>query len=64
MESPYLSNQEAADYLGMSTNTLNSWRQRRQGPKYTKFGSIVKYHINDLDEYARSKTVEPARAAS
>jgi transcriptional regulator with XRE-family HTH domain len=59
--SPYLSNTEAADYLGVSPNTLNWWRARDRGPKYSKLGKLVKYHQTDLDTFAQADSVQPSR---
>jgi len=58
---PYLSNTEAADYLGVSPNTLNWWRSRDRGPRYSKMGKLVKYRQVDLDAFAQATVVEPSR---
>jgi hypothetical protein len=38
----------AASYLGMSVETLRTWRQQRRGPRYRKVGRCVRYSIADL----------------
>ena len=42
---------QAAEYLGVSPRTLESWRVRGSGPVFVKLGSIVQYLIEDLDRY-------------
>ena len=40
---------EAARYLGVSPNTLRSWRCQKIGPVYHKSGRAVRYSKADLD---------------
>lgn len=47
-----LSTEETATYLGVSINTLASWRCRGQNDiPYLKIGRRVRYRISDLDEF-------------
>ena len=48
---------EAAKFLGVQPNTLEIWRCRKKGPKYSKIGSRVLYDINDFEAYFSSQTV-------
>ena len=57
----YMTEQEAADYLKVSTKTLQKWRYQCSQPVYHKLGKCVRYLQSDLDEYASSRRVEPAR---
>lgn len=51
---------EAADYLGaISVRTLQDWRMRGTGPRYSKLGKRVCYDLSDLDEFVRAGRVEP-----
>ena len=45
---------EAADYLGLSKNTLNRWRHTGDGPRFVKLGRAVRYRREDLDEWVAS----------
>ncbi|MEZ5782754.1 MAG: helix-turn-helix domain-containing protein [Rhizobiaceae bacterium] len=42
---------EAAQYLGISTSTLNKTRVRGDGPAYHKIGRVVAYSCADLDAW-------------
>ena len=52
-----LSTQEAAQFLGLQTNTLEVWRCQKRGPQYSKVGRRVLYDINDLEAYFNANTV-------
>lgn len=51
-EKAHLTTPEAAEYLGISPNTLHRWRWSGDGPRYRKFGRCVRYARTDLDAYA------------
>lgn len=50
--SRYIDDRAAAEYLSVSTSTLAKWRMRKFGPRYHRFGALVRYTIADLDAYA------------
>jgi len=52
-----LNTDEAAEFLGVRPNTLEVWRTKKKGPKYSKIGSRVLYDVNDLEEYFASRSV-------
>ena len=55
-ESKILMNErEAADYLGLSAKTLQSWRWRHEGPRWLKVGRLVKYKPADLEAYLEKR---------
>lgn len=60
-----LSETEAALHLGCSIRTLQSWRLRGGGPRYSKVGRLVRYRGADLatfvDAGVRSHTSEATR---
>lgn len=60
-----LSETEAALHLGCSIRTLQSWRLRGGGPRYSKVGRLVRYRTADIDAFvdagARHHTSEGAR---
>ena len=52
-----LNTKEAARFLGVQPNTLDVWRCKRRGPKYSKVGRRVLYDIKDLEAYFEANTV-------
>ena len=51
----FLSSRRAADYLGLSTRTLDRLRVSGGGPVFMKFGGRVRYLREDLDAWAQSR---------
>jgi len=41
--------------LGVSVKTLRKWRTLRQGPPYSKFGSLVRYSLSEVREWAKAQ---------
>lgn len=58
-----LSTKEAAEYLGLSVNTLAGWRYLNQGPTYQRLGTSrrakVRYRRADIDAWLGANTVVP-----
>jgi len=54
----------AAEYLGLSKSTLEKYRLRGDGPRYSKLGKSCVYGIADLDAWvkarSRNSTSEPS----
>jgi hypothetical protein len=50
-----------AAYLGVSEDCLQAWRSARKGPAWSKIGKIVRYHIDDADNYLNACRQEPLR---
>lgn len=51
--SPFLTESEAASFLGLAPATLARWRWRGdRGPRFRKFGGAVRYASADLQAYA------------
>lgn len=46
--SPYLTTQQAAYYLGVSTSYLESLRSHGKGPVYRRHSHRIHYHIDDI----------------
>jgi predicted DNA-binding transcriptional regulator AlpA len=44
----------AANYLGISIETLHTWRQKNRGPRWRKFGRCVRYSLADLAEFVQN----------
>lgn len=55
---PAITDREVARWLGVSLSTVRSWRLRRTGPRYVKFGRAVRYRRSDIDSYLRASVVE------
>lgn len=55
---PFLAPKQAAEYLGVSTGTLEVWRSNKRYPlPYYKIGRLVKYRQSDLDAFLESRVV-------
>jgi len=52
--SPYMNTREAAKYLVLRPSTLEKRRWLGQGPRFRKHGTIVVYHIDDLESWSNS----------
>lgn len=51
-----LTEQEAAEFLGLSVRTLQAWRIRGGGPGFAKFGRAVRYDSETLEAWADACT--------
>lgn len=62
-----LDTNQAADYLGNESSTLNTWRSRGEGPPFIKVGRSVRYDTRDLDQWLaarkRRNTADQGEAA-
>lgn len=50
-----LDERQAAEYLSLSPRTLQTWRQRGNGPRFLKLGRSVRYRRADLDAFIESR---------
>lgn len=55
---------EAAEVLGYKKSTLETWRYRPREngapmPRYIRQGDTIRYHIDDLREFARLESEGP-----
>lgn len=58
-----LRTREAAEYLSLSTKTLENMRWRGDGPAYSKAGTkIVIYNLCDLDRWLAESTAQASAA--
>lgn len=46
-----LTTKEAARVLKLSHRTLEDWRLSGQGPKFRKWGRMVRYHVADIQAF-------------
>ncbi len=52
--SPFLSTEQAAFYLGVSTRKMQAMRGAGSGPPFRRHCRFVRYHIDDLDDWSCS----------
>lgn len=57
-EKKWLSNEEAAQELGIAPQTLINWRSQRKGPKSYKSGRNVRYRPADVAAWLENNSVE------
>ena len=55
---PYLSCEEAGQYLRVSPRTLEKFRVVGGGPPFRKFGRRVLYATTDLEQWANDRVCE------
>ncbi|MEU9481406.1 helix-turn-helix domain-containing protein [Streptomyces sp. NPDC048191] len=63
-EAAFLNLPRAAEYLGISPNTLYVWRHRRQGPPSFRMGRRVMYRISALDTWVQAQEQADSRSNS
>jgi predicted DNA-binding transcriptional regulator AlpA len=52
-----LTENQAADFLGISVRTLQAWRVRGGGPRYVKIGRSVRYQRRELTAFQKVHTI-------
>jgi len=57
--SPTLSDDQAAEEIGVAVQTLRNWRHQRKGPAYLKIGRSVRYQIEDLKKFKLNRRIDP-----
>jgi len=55
-----MTEQKAAEYLGLSVHTLRQRRFKRQQPAYLKIGKSVRYLPEDLESFLQAHRINPA----
>ena len=58
----YIPEPDLATELKKSLRTLQVWRQRRQGPPWTRIGETIVYRREAVLEWLRSQEQQPARS--
>ena len=54
----YLTTAEAAELLSLKPKTLEDWRWRSCGPPFVRFGRLIRYRAEDLDQWATENLVQ------
>jgi excisionase family DNA binding protein len=60
---PLLTENQAAEFLNLSTRTLQAWRIKGGGPRFARLGRAVRYRQADLNEWLESRTLVHTSAA-
>ena len=61
LDSPLLSNNEAARLLGIKPETLAVWRsEQRYEIPYIKVGRCVRYRLSDLEDWLNTRVKQSA----
>ena len=55
----YLNIKQAADFIGVSRQTLDLWRRNGEGPAVHRVGTRVLYSVADLRAFMAEKRHEP-----
>lgn len=67
IQTPFLIEAEAAEFLRLRPQTLSNWRSLGIGPRYSKIGGRVVYSREALTAFAQEKertsTTTPTEAA-
>lgn len=59
-----LTTEQAAKYVGVRPKQMQGWRHDKTGPRFIRLNSkTVRYRMTDLDEWVKSKQVNPQEIA-
>lgn len=58
VENKLLTGREAAEYLGISEQTIRIQRITGRGAKFIKVGRLVRYRQTDIEAYLNARTFE------
>ena len=59
-QSILLNQKEAAEYLGTTVGTLNTWRHYSKDKiPFVRWGNRIRYRKEDLDSWIQSHIVDP-----
>ena len=57
MKKRYIDIKELSEYISVQENTIRWWTWQRQIP-FRKFGRLIRFDLEQIDQWSRSKTVE------
>jgi predicted DNA-binding transcriptional regulator AlpA len=52
---PFMDEKSLAELLRMSLAGIRRWRYAGVGPKFSKFGSAVRYSLSDVEQWIASR---------
>jgi hypothetical protein len=64
LDEPLISAEKAAEEIHLKVATLETWRQRGQGPAYIKVGKLVFYRASDIRAWLQTRVVRPTEQRS
>jgi excisionase family DNA binding protein len=54
----FYSQKQTAKYLNVSEAALRKWRREKRGPRWARFGRLVRYAAQDLNNWVSGNTRE------
>lgn len=63
-KSKYMTEKEVSEYTGIGIKTLQMHRLRHKGIPYIKIGRLVRYSIEEIDNFMKSHIVKNMNEAS
>ena len=54
---PKMITQDVADYYKIARNTLEVWRCKHKGPRYSKIGTRVLYDPDDVEAFFAARSI-------
>jgi hypothetical protein len=48
----------AAQLIGCAPRTLANWRSQHRGPRFIRVGRLIRYRVEDLQEFLNAGVVE------
>ena len=58
MSSRLMTSKEVAEYLRISESLINSYRADGIGPVYLKMGKLIRYRLEDVEEWMSKQAVK------
>ena len=55
MNGKLLTTKQLAEYLGIAISTILQYRMEGRGPQYIKLGHLVRYRIEDVEQWLESQ---------
>lgn len=56
----YIDQKTLAQFLGVSTKTVEGWRLYGKGPRYRRVGDkLIRYQVGDALDFAEAQVIEP-----
>ena len=59
---PLLTPDDVARRLGVSGNTLNAWRVKRQHLNFVNVGRLIRYRAGDVQQFINSRVRKAGKA--
>jgi len=53
----YLTPEDVSEALQIPVGTLANWRSQKKGPKFYRFGGLVRYHPDDFEAWLAAQAV-------